>query len=96
MLLVMIQICRRGSVVNMAVGGLRNFWGRGRVCVVALLMCSHDFGRILAVSHKIELLQMLYGTQGQSMHGHREEKVNLSTAAQILAKGLKLGIGVPM
>ena len=74
----------------------RNFGGRGRVCVVALLMCSHDFGRILAVSHKIELLCMWYGTQGQAMHGLREEKENLSTAAQIVAKGLKFGIGVLM
>jgi len=93
--LVMIRICRRGSVINTAVGGLRNIEGRGPVCVVALLMCNHDFGRVPGVSHKIEPLHVWYGTQGQPMHGHRGEEVNLSTTAPTLTKGLKLGIGVP-
>jgi len=46
MLLVMTQMGLRGSVIN-AVGGLRNFEGRGYVCVVTSLMRDHDLGRIL-------------------------------------------------
>ena len=48
------------------------------------------------VPHKIELLHVWNGTQGQAMYSPREEEVNLSTTAQILAKGLKSSIGVPV
>ena len=48
------------------------------------------------VSHEIELLHMWHGTQGKVMHGPREEKEKLSTTAQIVAKGLKSSIGVPV
>ena len=65
MLLVTIQMRRRGSAVS-AVGGPRNLEGRRYVCVITSLMRNHDSGRILGISHKVERLYKRYDTQDQA------------------------------